>query len=259
MKKIVGLLSVCLLAAGAAQAAIIYQDNFDNDTLATNTNGIGGGMVNRTIGTLAWSDDGDLSRSGTGSATYTRRAIAYSQTGFQSDGGFELSVNYKIDTSTGLGTAGTTLSFGLISEDTTFSAYSGYNTFGVDTNVYSIGANVYGYGDTGLNFTDGSTVSTVDAATFTLNAETTVFMSIVSDGSGGADWSWSIGGVDQGNGNIGTFDFSKTYHFVAYGQDDQYIVDINSVTLSAIPEPATIGMVGLGALITLLIRRWQRS
>jgi hypothetical protein len=28
------------------------------------------------------------------------------------------------------------------------------------------------------------------------------------------------------------------------------------VTLSSIPEPATIGMLGLGALITLLIRRY---
>jgi hypothetical protein len=35
--------------------------------------------------------------------------------------------------------------------------------------------------------------------------------------------------------------------------------DGNSMNLTVIPEPATIGMLGLGAIITLLIRRWQRS
>lgn len=76
-------------------------------------------------------------------------------------------------------------------------------------------------------------------------------------------------------GSDGTFTVTQdSYNFAAFidaGQirqgglqvastDDSWLID-NSVsgqtTLSVVPEPATLGMIGLGGLFTLLIRRWR--
>lgn len=85
----------------------------------------------------------------------------------------------------------------------------------------------------------GTTLTNLDnSGTFVAGTSTTVVISILDDGLGGADWSYSSGGTDVESGNIASFDFSKSFNFVVYGQDDEYTKSIESVTLTAIPEPS---------------------
>jgi hypothetical protein len=208
--------------AGAGQAEIFYQDTFDNDTLAVNTNGIGGGAVNRTIEGHAWDDDGSatLVTSGT---TFTRRALFYSENTFQSNEGFKLTVYY---TTGSIGdVAAHNFSFGLISSDTDLSAYADYNPFkDSTTNIYSLGLNLTADIDTtaqGLNFTDGSICTTLDQAgdnvQFVAGSSSWVVLDIGPDGA----WQYSVNGVTEASGVIaGGFDLSKSYRVAVYGQDD---------------------------------------
>ncbi|MDF7826517.1 Ig-like domain-containing protein [Pontiellaceae bacterium B12227] len=218
-----------VLLAGTAQAAVVYEDNFDNDTLGVNTNGIGGGLTSRTLrgGNHYWDDTGVLQFVTTANTHYLNRVIAYTEDGFQSSDGFELTVNYYNSLNTGQ----SKIAFGLISDDTDFSTYSGYNPFTT--------ASTYGFGATTkdgiLSTTDGVSSSNLHVRTaLPLSTDTEVIIRFENDGFGGADWSWTVGGVAQTNGNLAVFDFSKTYHFVAYGQDDQGNKRINSVSLEAL-------------------------
>ncbi|MDF7801294.1 Ig-like domain-containing protein [Pontiellaceae bacterium B1224] len=222
---------------GFAQAEVLYLDHFDNDTLAVNTGGIGGGAVNNTIYGHSWTDDGDASFSENGTQ-FTRRALLYSDNAFQSDEGFSLTVYYTAGAV--VDTAAHTLSFGLISTDTDLSAYSGYNPFGSDegvaTNVYSLGASVVAaveHGNLqGLNFTDGSSRINLDSSgdnvQFVAEVSTPVVILIGPDGA----WSYSIDGIEEASGVIaGGFDLTKSYHVAVYGQDDQSYKSVQSITL----------------------------
>ncbi|WP_411825238.1 PEP-CTERM sorting domain-containing protein [Luteolibacter sp. AS25] len=256
MKKTLLTLSAGFLAAGAAQAAIlVYEDNFDNDTLATNA-GTGGGGVSNAIKRSVWTDNGDLNLSTPGTNNFDNRAIFYSTNSFQSSEGFDLTVNYTSSSITSAGGTGNQLSFGLVSTDTDLSAYAGSNPFGVTTSVYSLGTNVIGGaggGTQAYNFTNGTTLNQLDAAgtnaSFTTDSEVTL-----SFGTGGA-WSYSIDGVQEASGIFaGGFDLTKSYQFVAYAQDVDFARAIQSVSLSAIPEPSSAALLGLG-FAGLLLRR----
>lgn len=210
---------------------IVYQDSFDGDGLGINTS-IGGGLTNRTIFAHSWADNGNLQFNTTGTH-FQRRAIAFSDNTFQSAGGFELSINY-FNSSYG-GASG--LAFGLVRDDTDLSTYSGFNPFG-DASLYGFGATT----DAGnLRFVDGSSATTLDSgAPLPLGTDTEVVLSFLANDSGGANWSWSVGGTDRNSGTISAFDFNSSYHFVAYGQDDQGNKRINSVSLTAIPLPIMV-------------------
>ncbi|MGJ8639244.1 MAG: LamG domain-containing protein [Opitutaceae bacterium] len=215
------IISIYLLAAVTHQAAVLYEDTFDGDTLAVNSNGVGGGAINRTIAGHAWVDDGDASfvTSGTESGN---RAILYSANSFQSDLGFRLTVHYTAGT---LGDSGAhNLSFGLIASDTDPATYSGFNPFEVDTSVYSIGVNLTeNAGDTaqGLNFTDGSTRITLDQSGSRAQFKSGESCEVSIEIGEGGYWCYRIDGEYEDSGVLlEGFDLSKSYHFVAYGQDD---------------------------------------
>jgi hypothetical protein len=217
-----------VLLAGTGQAqTLIYQDNYDNDGLDVNTD-VGGGMLNRSIVNCTWSDTGDLTVAMGGNQN-SRRGFAYSETGFQSTDGFELAVTYYVANVAQSGI--TELSFGLLSsDDTDFDTYSGDNPFGGDTNVYSIGANVIAFNPVGLNFTDGSSVVTVDPTA--LPAQTnSVVIRVEADGLGGADCTMSTNGVSGTTYNIVSFDFSKVYHVTAWARDNNFDRSILSMSL----------------------------
>jgi hypothetical protein len=261
MKKIAWALSLGLLVAGAAQAALLYSDTFDNDGLETNE-GTGGGIVNRTIYGDSWSETSNGLEYNAGATNYERRAAAYSENSFQSDGGFELTVNYF--TSSIGDVAANLFSFGLVSTATDMSTYSGYNIFGTDTGVTALGVNITaGQVSRGLWYADGASTTLLDESgttqQFVASTVTPVVISVEADGNGGADWSYSINGVTEASGNIATFDFASEYQFVTYAQDDGFTRYIDSVSVTSIPEPATIGMLGLGAIVTLAIRKHQRG
>ena len=88
------------LAATSAPAAVVYQDNFDGDGLATNT-GVGGGLDNYARQGGSWFDDGAPDGLDTNLTGNNDRGNATTQNAFNLDGGFELMVTYTIaDTTT---------------------------------------------------------------------------------------------------------------------------------------------------------------
>ncbi|MDA9260503.1 Ig-like domain-containing protein [Puniceicoccaceae bacterium] len=238
------IISIYLLGALLLQAGVLYEDTFDGDTLAVNSNGIGGGSINRTIEGHAWTDDGDATFV-TSDPEPEKRALLYSANTFQSDIGFRLTVNY---TTGSLGDSGAhNLAFGLIASDTDPSTYEGFNPFKAETSVYSIGVNLTandGAEAQGLNFTDGSTRTTLDQsgtrAQFKLGETCEVTIEI---GEGGY-WCYRIDGVYEASGVLlEGFDLSQDYHVVVYGQDDdggsKSIQSIQLETAPALGERAT--------------------
>ncbi|MGJ8654760.1 MAG: putative Ig domain-containing protein [Opitutaceae bacterium] len=213
--------SMYLLFVAMLPAAVLYEDSFDGDTLATNVSGTGGGAVNRTIHAHSWVDDGNatLNTSGT---SYTRRALLYSANAFQSDEGFKLTVYY---TTGSVGdSAAHNFSFGLVSAETDLSTYAGYNPFKIETSVYSIGVNLTNDGDPsaqGLNFTDGSTRTTLDQSGTNAQFKAGEVSEVTIEFGLGGYWCYRIDGVYEASGVLlDGFDLSKNYHVVVYGQDD---------------------------------------
>ncbi|MGJ8650349.1 MAG: LamG domain-containing protein [Opitutaceae bacterium] len=170
--------------------------------------------------------------------TNQNRAISYSTESFQSDGGFKLTAYYETDH---IGFQGlSNFSIGLIRVDTDLSTYTGLNPFGADATVYSLGANLTSdLGGTlrGLNFTDGSTITSLDESgtnvQFVTGASTPLVIEIDQNGA----WSYSIDGIVEATGVIaGGFDLSSNYRVVVYGQDDYAAVkSIQSLELELKP------------------------
>ena len=180
---------------------------------------IAGGASWGVLPTSAQTSEIVYNNSGT---NFRNRALAYSAQAYQSDGGFQLKVNY---TTGNIGdNAGHNLSFGLISDETNLSTYDHFNPFRAEPSVYSIGVNLTTDGDAsarGLNFTNGTSRRTLDSsgtnAQFVTNQSTEVVMEIRATG----DWSYSINGVVEATGFLPEgFDTTKSYHIVVYGQDD---------------------------------------
>ncbi|MGJ8653423.1 MAG: Ig-like domain-containing protein [Opitutaceae bacterium] len=213
--------NVLVRAYSGPQSTLLYRDYFDNDTLAVNTSGIGGGAVNRTIQSHAWTDDGDANFI-TNGTTDTQRALLYSENAFQSDTGFRLTVAYTTGSIEDLGSHN--LSFGLISSDTDLASYNGFNPYQADTSVYSIGANVTADGGTatrGLNFTDGSTTTTLDESGTRVQFATGESTEVTIEIGVGGYWCYRINGIYEASGVLlEGFDLTKDYHVVVYGQDD---------------------------------------
>jgi hypothetical protein len=231
--------TVTIAVSARCETDIVYQDTFDNDGPATNA-GIGGGWANRTLYGHSWGETANMVFS-TAGTDYQRSAIAYSTNSWQSDGGFELTVNYY---SSSVGdSAANLLSFGLVRDDVdlaTVSAAVNSDIFGrADLGVYSIGVNVTsGQSKRGLSFVNGTSAEYLDESgtyqQFIAGTVTPVVIRVEADGLGGANWSYSINGVTEDSGNIETFDLDSGYRFAAYGQDDGYTRYIDSVTLDPI-------------------------
>ena len=86
-------LAACLMFAGQASADIVFQDNFDNDGLATNA-GTGGGFSQFTIsGSLT--DDGNLTAPSTG---HNGRGNFLTTDSFDLTGGFTLTASFDVGT-----------------------------------------------------------------------------------------------------------------------------------------------------------------
>ncbi|MDF7801296.1 Ig-like domain-containing protein [Pontiellaceae bacterium B1224] len=246
-------LAVMLLASAGQAQILIYQDNYDNDGLGVNTNA-GGGMLNRTASVHSWTDNEALAFLDNGNGSFRNRAIAYTENAFQSDGGFQLDVTYQLNATPNGAVGGAQLSWGLISADTDLSTYglggntsaaTGFSPFGGTdaeaTNVYSVGIQIIS--GAGLNFTDGAGVTVLDASSFPNipgTGATNISFSVVDDGLGGADWSLSLGPTNLASGNITVFDFTKSYRFASYGQDDNRSFQIDSVSLYGLGNQAPI-------------------
>lgn len=153
---------------------------------------------------------------------FQNRAVLYSTESFQSEDGFKLTIEYT--TGSIEDDLGHNFSFGLISDETDLSAYSGFNPFRATPSVYSIGANLTTDEDAsarGLNFTNGTSRVTLDEsgtrAQFVSGEKAKVIFEI---GIGGY-WSYRINDIYEASGVLlEEVDLTKNFHVAIYGQDD---------------------------------------
>lgn len=208
----------------------LYHDSFDGDSLGVNAIK-GGGLVSVSSSAASWSDNGAAvyENGGVGAA---ERAIMYSANSFQSDSGFRLHVHYETDSIDAIGSHN--ISFGLVSSDNSLDSYIGFNPFQAEPSVYSIGANLTTQGGAsfrGLNFSDGSSVATLDTSgtrhQFVAGDSTKVTIEI----SYGGYWCYRINDEYEASGALPfDFDLTKNYHIVVYGQGNAG-KSIQSITL----------------------------
>ena len=211
----------------------LYHDGFDGDGLETNIIK-GGGLINASDSGATWNDNnGEEARYDNSGTNNNNRAIMYSENSFNSETGFKLRIAYETNR---IGNSGAhNLSFGLVSSDTNLANYNDFNPFQAESGVYSIGANLTTDGgglSRGLNFANGESVITLDTAgtrqQFTRNTPSEVEIEIGRYGY----WSYRINGEYEASGALPEdFDLSKDYHIVVYGQDDNGIKAIQSITL----------------------------
>lgn len=187
------------------------------------------------------------------------RGNVYSLNSFDLSGGFSLEVSYTIsDVSSANANR---VNIGLIDALPAVQDNASYVTTFLATNLgkYGIGMNLTtDTGPQGLNFADdtgaGSVTPLSNAQTISTGTHTFV---LEMDSS--SNWSYSIDGATATTGTIsGGFDLSRDYQFFAYVQDYRNNqIKINSVTLTAVPEPATLALLSVGGLVAL--RRRRRS
>ena len=111
-------------------------DTFDDGALGSNP-GTGGGAVSSTVGpgTASWSENGGNATYSQAGTTFTRAALLHSSNSFQSNGGFELTVDYLTNNINSFGR--NLFSFGLLENADNYA--TGSNPFVEVGTEYGIG------------------------------------------------------------------------------------------------------------------------
>ena len=229
----------------ASQAAtVLYQSDFTGTTLASaglESTGASGGI---------WDMDTANGRVKTNFPGGGDRATVRNIVGFQSNDGITLDVTFNQ-------LASTRFSIGLF--DLSTGSWNYGNDFIQDAQfnkAYSIALSTDGAledanGDKDvLSFYNGSTVSKLsDAqANITTGIPQTLSLTITETG-----YSYSLNGAAATIGS-GSFDMDKSYGFVAYGLNGNGSY-ISNITLTAVPEPSSAALLGLGGVALILRRR----
>lgn len=250
-KTTAALVMACALGT-TASANIVYQDNFDDDGLATNT-GIGGGMSFFNAQGSLWDDDGSLSYTNTGDGG--DRAYVASNNTFAVSGGFILTVEW-----TGSGTFPELTSFGLVagdpvgdstSEDILATAIDGESAYAIGIELGNLFENADNNVEQGLKFNNNGTVALLsDSQSLSASGPHTLVLTVDAAGN----FSYSVDGAPASTGSTGGLDLSANYRFYAYGQWEELTID--SVTLETpVPEPTSLALLGLGGLLIARRRR----
>jgi hypothetical protein len=251
MKKLLSALGVCLFAAGAAQAAVIFNDTFGdgNFATATETDAVNGGFETVDINLTGNSDSeasGLLTHKSTGSNDRSGiiSSTAFDVTSYDSFTVTWVVNSYTMSASNGfvLGLSSTASSFdNLVS----FVFEGGNNTA---NNLFDVSIDGTLYADDAAQ----TSTSTRDGFTFTATFDATGITYSASDATlTGATIAYADG---QSYASL----FDSTLYVGANTQasgstDAQFVLD--SISVTAIPEPATIGMLGLGTVALLALRR----
>jgi hypothetical protein len=249
---------VTLLSMVSIGDTVVYQDTFDGDGISTNT-GVGGGLDHKvfTSYTLDATDNSDnlVFNSGLGSNLGAQHGGVASIQKFAVTEGFTLDVIYTV---AGIpGSLAESVGIGLIDgvDDLSGMLYSPtkHETLGISLTTRN--------GNQGLNHctytdgdADGALTSLSNAQTISAGTDRTFSLTVDADGN----FSFSVDGATATTGTT-TFDLTKDYHFAIYSQRPTTGLEIQSATLTAIPEPASIGLFAtFGGAVLFVRRRFSR-
>ena len=239
-------LAACLMFAGQSSADIVFQDNFDNDGLATNA-GTGGGLLQfTTAGSLT--DDGNLTAPSTG---HNGRGNFLTQNSFDLTGGFTLTASFDVSTGASVQGNASRAAIGL-APSTVAQARNG----GIFSLPDTIAVNTIQVPDPALLglFYEGTQLDSTLAVDAVAGFEDVV----LSVAANGLDYTYSIGGASVSGTLASAFDFSQEYRVEGIFQDAELFGTYQSITLhvgtTAVPEPTSLALLGLGA-IGLVTRR----
>ncbi|MDO6739329.1 T9SS type A sorting domain-containing protein [Wenyingzhuangia sp. 2_MG-2023] len=205
-----GILFNLLLFFNVAQAQIFY-----DETSSYLVNSIEGGATwtKSASGDFVYNNNGTIS---------SQRALVYSTDAYQSEDGFKLTVEYT--TGSIEDNESHNFSFGLISNETNLSTYTGFNPFKAESSVYSIGANLTTDEDTtarGLNFTNVIERTNLDESGTRAQFKAGTLVKVTIEIAKGGYWCYRINGVYEDSGVlVEGIDLTKSYHVAVYGQDD---------------------------------------
>lgn len=251
------------LVSSASAVTVVYEDTFDNDGLATNTS-TGGGLVQHMISATTFNDNGNLTN--TTGRDNSERGVISSVNSFDLANGFTLEVHM-----TG-GTTAILQSFGLSKTQFTVDASAstmnqdwlreaGWAGESVSGDAYGIGVETGGQaGLRGLKFNNGAanasaiTNLSTSVANLLPSGTNTFILTVTPDDQ----FSYSYNGGTAVTGDIvsgGSFDLSAPLFFNIFSQSDLNVSSVKITDLTAVPEPSSIVMLGLGGLALLLRRR----
>ena len=235
-------LVTCLGAASPFAEEIVYQDQFDNDGMETNT-GIGGGAgfidtTPQNRGPGEWTDNGNLTS--TGGSWGGTSGNAYSLNGFDLRNGFKLEVTYDVVN------AQTRFTIGLIEEAGAIDPLTaGFVTDGIVPH-HGLIFNPVAYDSRsrypnapGLQFSDGvnKPEQLSNAQLNGVSGTHTVVLEMDAENN----WSYSVDGADPTTGSIegSGLDLTRDYRFFVRNQVSNRGNNIQSVTLSTIVSNST--------------------
>lgn len=265
--------AMTLGVATSTSATIVYQDTFDAaDGISTNT-GVGGGLISGTNITAADPFD-DASGNAVAQTNFGNRVTwAHTANEFDLSPGFTLQVVF---TTAATGFPSYTASFGIVDEVTAgtpaandVGSSGNLNAFLIgeqaDLNAVGLQAGPRDPDGTGsltsfegVNADLGGTLTQVSTGLNTaINLGTTQTFTLVvaTDGSGSAT-------LDSTTVNFAAGTFSALYtnslddefYFAAYSQGNAGL-SLDSVTITAVPEPGSLALLGLGGLLIARRRR----
>ena len=247
MKKNRWIVALTGLMAGAMAQAdlVVYQSDFTGADLAS-----AGLDVAQFDASSNWILNTTDDRAEVSFGAGNDRASLYTTDAWQSDGGFTLDVTLNQVNS------GVRFSFGIVDAAAGVSDNSDWLNSGL-SGRYGMGLVTQGElsGTDALAFNNGSGSSVLSTAQgdITLNTLQTLSITVTPD-----SWSYGLNGAPASTGAI-SFDTSRSYRFIAFAQKSNAANLTGSyftnITLTAIPEPAPISMLGLGTVTILVLRR----
>jgi hypothetical protein len=227
------------MTGAMSQAAVVYQSDFTGvaPTLADV------GLVKSTgAASGSWAIDATNDQLD-GLGAVNGRSNVSTIGSWQSTGGFTLDATFAYTDNTPV-----RFDFGLVDAAYTISASNAWLSSAL-TDAYGVGfSSTIGATD-GLFFNNGTSVSALSTAQGNIATTTQTFSMTIT----ATTWSYSLNGATATTGTH-TFDTSRSYRFTAHAQsNDQATFD--NITVTAIPEPGTYALLGLGGLAYALRRR----
>jgi len=260
MIRKISMVGVCMALAGAAQASLITVD-------FTSAEGFTAGALNGKQGWVAgvgW----NLDPSGDGKVTGSliNRVACYAAEAVKMSSGqsltFRTDLKFMGDNIVNPGSAQDIFTLGVKLAADTSAATTANGTL---TTFRTTTAGVTSFGGTQIGnlSTNGVGNNANLAVEYTLTVGATAAESTYGWKFTNLDTSWSVSGSEAMTTVI--FDALTTgdgvysyFNSRTFSSNSSGITGIDVYSTTVIPEPATIGMLGLGALITLLIRRMKQ-